>query len=100
MPRDFEFPLVPGQLNRSELWVPMSLTHDELQGQGGWAFYMVGRLKPGVTPAQAQQEKQVLGVDDADDIVGIAGKDQNAINKALSCHRKPINVSDLTDTGP
>jgi predicted permease len=56
MPRNFEFPLVPGQLNRSELWVPMSLTHDELQGQGGWAFYMVGRLKPGVTPAQAQQD--------------------------------------------
>jgi predicted permease len=56
MPRDFEFPLVPGQLNRSELWVPMSLTHDELQGQGGWAFYMVGRLKSGVTPAQAQQD--------------------------------------------
>ncbi len=56
MPRDFEFPLVPGQLNRSELWVPMSLTPGELQGQGGWAFYMVGRLKPGVSPAQAQQD--------------------------------------------
>src|SRR5271156_4600012 len=57
MPRDFEFPLVPGQLNRSELWVPMSLTQGELQkGQGGWAFYMVGRLKPGITPAQAQQD--------------------------------------------
>jgi putative ABC transport system permease protein len=56
MPRGFEFPLVPGQLNRSELWVPLSLTHDELtQGAGGWSFYMVGRLKPGVTPAQAQQ---------------------------------------------
>jgi hypothetical protein len=26
MPRDFEFPLVPGQLNGSELWVPTSLT--------------------------------------------------------------------------
>ena len=26
MPRDFEFPLVPGQLNRSALWVPVSLT--------------------------------------------------------------------------
>ena len=24
MPRNFEFPLVPGQLNRAELWVPMS----------------------------------------------------------------------------
>ncbi len=57
MPRGFEFPLVPGQLNRSELWVPLSLTHNELtQGAGGWSFYMVGRLKPGVTPAQAQQD--------------------------------------------
>jgi len=57
MPRGFEFPLVPGQLNRSELWVPMSLTPNEItQGAGGWAFYMVGRMKPGVTPAQAQQD--------------------------------------------
>ena len=57
MPREFEFPLVPGQLNRSELWVPMSFTQAELiQGAGAWAYFMVGRLKPGVTPAQAQQD--------------------------------------------
>ena len=57
MPRDFEFPLVPGQLNRSELWVPMSFTPTELvQGAGAWAYYLVGRLNPGFTPAQAQQD--------------------------------------------
>jgi putative ABC transport system permease protein len=57
MPREFEFPLVPGQLNRSELWVPMSFTQTELvQGAGNWGYYMVGRLKPGVTPAQAQED--------------------------------------------
>jgi predicted permease len=57
MPREFEFPLVPGQLNRSELWVPMSFTQSELvQGAGAWAYYLVGRLKPGVTPEQAQQD--------------------------------------------
>jgi putative ABC transport system permease protein len=57
MPREFEFPLVPGQLNRSELWVPVSFTQPELvQGAGNWGYYMVGRLKPGVTPAQAQQD--------------------------------------------
>jgi predicted permease len=54
MPRDFEFPLVPGQLNRSELWVPMSLTPQERAGS--WNFNMVGRLKPGVTAMQAQQD--------------------------------------------
>ena len=60
MPRSFEFPLVPGQLNRSELWVPMSLTPGDLQGGGAanWNFGMVGRLKPGVTPAQAQQDAE------------------------------------------
>jgi predicted permease len=57
MPREFEFPLVPGQLNRSELWVPMSFTQAELiEGAGNWGYYMVGRLKPGVTPAQAQED--------------------------------------------
>ena len=60
MPREFEFPLVPGQLNRSELWVPMSLTQGELaQGSAGsWNFHMVGRLKPGINTAQAQQDSE------------------------------------------
>jgi predicted permease len=57
MPREFEFPLVPGQLNRSELWVPMSFSQGELvNGVGSWNYAMVGRLKPGVTPAQALED--------------------------------------------
>lgn len=61
MPRDFEFPLVPGQLNRSELWVPLSLTQAELvNGRGSWNFAIVGRLKPGITPVQAQQDAEVV----------------------------------------
>jgi len=59
MPREFEFPLVPGQLNRSELWVPMSFSLGELvSGAGSWNYNMVGRLKPGVTPAQVLQDAQ------------------------------------------
>jgi len=58
MPRDFEFPLVPGQLNRSELWIPMSLSAGELSMAGSWNFDMVGRLKPGVTASQAVQDAQ------------------------------------------
>jgi len=57
MPRDFEFPLVPGQLNQSELWVPVSFAQSELtKGAGNWDFYMVGRLKPGVSVQRAQQD--------------------------------------------
>ncbi len=55
MPRNFEFPLVPGHLNRSELWVPISFTPQELSApaSANWSYNMVGRLKPGVTPSQA-----------------------------------------------
>jgi putative ABC transport system permease protein len=57
MPRTFEFPLVPGQLNRSELWTPISLTPGELTGNASsWNYSLVGRLKAGVTPAQAQSD--------------------------------------------
>jgi predicted permease len=58
MPRGFEFPLIPGQLNRSELWIPMSFTADELspRGASNWSYRMIGRLKPGISPAQAQSD--------------------------------------------
>jgi predicted permease len=57
MPREFEFPLVPGMMNRTELWVPTSLTQEEIAaGEGSWNFVMVARLKPGVTVAQARQD--------------------------------------------
>jgi putative ABC transport system permease protein len=57
MPRNFEFPLVPGHLNRSELWVPMSFLPEELgTGAASWSFQMVGRLRPGVTADQAQSD--------------------------------------------
>src|SRR6185437_8385168 len=58
MPRGFEFPLNPGQLNRSELWVPMSFRPDELatRSASNWSYQMIGRLKPGITPKQAETD--------------------------------------------
>jgi putative ABC transport system permease protein len=58
MPRDFEFPLQVGRLNQAQLWVPMSLTADELSdgSAGFWGFQMVARLKNDVTLAQAAQD--------------------------------------------
>ena len=63
MPRNFEFPLIPGRLNSSELWVPMSFDEQQelgANGAAGWSFSMVGRLKPGVTAAQAQSEAELV----------------------------------------
>jgi putative ABC transport system permease protein len=58
MPRSFEFPLQPGLLNQTQIWVPMSLTADELSDQraGYWGYQIVARLKEGVTLAQAAQD--------------------------------------------
>jgi putative ABC transport system permease protein len=58
MPRNFEFPLGPGHLNRSELWVPISFTARELteSAAGSWNYQMVGRLRPGITPELARQD--------------------------------------------
>ena len=58
MPRDFEFPLQPGRLNQAQVWVPLSLTPDELSDQhsGFWGYQMIARLKDGVTLSQGAQD--------------------------------------------
>ncbi len=63
MPPRFEFPHRGPALNNlpADLWAPLAFTPEELQG---WASrYMhsvIGRLKPGVTLAQARQESDAL----------------------------------------
>jgi predicted permease len=56
MPRDFEFPLNPGHVNQSELWLPLSLQPGEFSeaGAAAWNSRMVGRLKAGIAAGQAQ----------------------------------------------
>ncbi len=65
MPRNFEFPLTSGHLNHIELWVPMSFRPDELApgSSANWSYQMVGRLKAGVTPSQAQSDAERVAQD-------------------------------------
>jgi putative ABC transport system permease protein len=58
MPREFEFPLLPGRLNQSQLWVPMTFTKAELADVGSWSFQIVARLKRGVSLAQGQADAE------------------------------------------
>jgi predicted permease len=57
MPRNFSFPLVD-RTSSIALWVPMSFFPGELNADqlGNWSFQMVGRLKPDVTAAQAEED--------------------------------------------
>ena len=57
MPRTFEYPLQTGYLDQSQLWVPLSLTAQELDPESGlWGYHIVARLKPGVSLHQAAQD--------------------------------------------
>jgi len=58
MPRSFMFPLETGRLDQTQLWVPMSLTADELSDAhaGYWGYHIVARLKDGVTVSQAAED--------------------------------------------
>jgi predicted permease len=58
MPRDFDFPVGAGRLDKSQLWVPLSLTPDELseQSAGFWGFHIIARLKDRISPAEAAQD--------------------------------------------
>src|ERR1700756_4004202 len=58
MPRGFEFPLQFGRLYQAQLWVPLSLSPDELseQNAGFWGYQMIARLKNGVSLTQGAQD--------------------------------------------
>jgi putative ABC transport system permease protein len=58
MPRNFEFPLALGRLSGTQVWVPLSLTPDELseQNTGFWGYQMIARLKDGVSVQQGAED--------------------------------------------
>ena len=54
--------LRPGVNDRlpADVWIPLSLTPKEIANRQFRPFLMAGRLKPGVTIEQAQQEMKVI----------------------------------------
>ena len=58
MPKGFQFP--PGEQEPAQLWSAIQLDPARPGNRGGHNFYLLGRLKLGVTPAQAQGELAAL----------------------------------------
>jgi putative ABC transport system permease protein len=59
MPADFEFPLTPGHLDKSELWVPVSFKPQQfIDEASSWQYRMVGRLRRGLTPENATADAE------------------------------------------
>jgi predicted permease len=96
MPRNFEFPLFPGHVDRTQLWVPLRLQPEEfLAGQAAsWNFRMVGRLKPGITPEQAQS--------DAERVARGTVRDYPAYMRSLRIHAavRPLHEDTVEEARP
>src|SRR2546425_1637123 len=58
MPRDFEFPLNPGHVNHSELWLPLSLEPEEFTAgsAAAWDSRMVGGFKTRITAEEGPND--------------------------------------------
>jgi putative ABC transport system permease protein len=54
MPSGFHFP------SRAQLWVPQDMDSKSLGHRGSHSFWVIGRLKPGVTLQQAQADTSVI----------------------------------------
>lgn len=54
MPTSFQFP--PGESDPARVWTPLQLDPANPGSRGSHNYYLLGRLKPGVTPPQAQAE--------------------------------------------
>ena len=66
MPRGFQFPgganMIPGLqfALQNDVWMPLALTDEEKRQQGNLNLALIGRLKSGVSPNQAQLELRGL----------------------------------------
>jgi putative ABC transport system permease protein len=66
MPANFEFPLplfgVQGGTfaERADMWKPIAFTKGELESRGSRSYGVIGRLKAGITIAQAQAEANTI----------------------------------------
>src|SRR5438046_1431400 len=67
MPAGFDFPLQlfnlgsGGQFGgRAEIWKPLAFTDDQMKVRSSRSFWMVGRMAPGTSAAQAQAEIETI----------------------------------------
>ncbi|WP_109488060.1 ABC transporter permease [Occallatibacter savannae] len=60
MPRSFDFPVDTTRLNQAQLWVPLSLTAQELSDAdaGFFGYQIIARLNDGVSLASAAQDAE------------------------------------------
>jgi len=90
MPRQFEFPLVPGRMSQVQLWVPMSFTPKEKADEAdNFQYGVIARMKPGISSAQAAQDanRVVAAI-----VAGYpAGTDLRATAKVLPLKAETVN---------
>jgi predicted permease len=61
MPPGFQLPFEYRTQRPSELWTPLFVDHANLGGWGSRSYFLIGRLRRGVTPAAVTSELRVIG---------------------------------------
>ena len=96
MPRSFEFPLALGTLSGTQVWVPLSLSPDELseENAGFFGYQMIARLKNNVTVQQ--------GAEDADRVAHQIMSELPSTMSALKLKGdvEPLRESVIADVRP
>jgi putative ABC transport system permease protein len=93
MPQGFQFPtndvLTGGQTLQKpvELWVPLAIPDNDWKVRGSRFLFAVGRLKPGVTPEQAQAEMKVI----SDRLAPLATQNKDWVGKANPMQKQSVD---------
>jgi len=75
MPAGFKFP----QRDADELWVPLPVDANRKNSRYGFGYYVVGRLKPGVTIEQARADMNAIAGRLVDQFPDLAGYGVNLV---------------------
>ena len=86
MPRDFEFPLVAGHLNQSELWTPFSFTEQELAtaSAANWSYQHGGAAEGRGHRGAGGERCRTSGGGDGKQLSGVHGRFQHSAGGAAA----------------
>ncbi len=74
MPPSFKYPH-----KDAEIWVPLAVSDNARQARGSFAYYAIGRLKPGVSIEQARVEMSSIASNLANQYPGLEGYGVNLV---------------------
>src|ERR1700690_3792459 len=96
MPASFAFP--PGEVDPPQVWSALQIDPLKQGNRGSYFLYLLGRLKPGVTPPQAQSELEAYVKATGDANKSVMGHHFNTENHTLVSY--PLQAEVVSSVRP